>query len=90
MHCDVFKYIIIRDAGTTGAAGASAPLAFCISNQGIGTGGGARAPPPPIFFKGLKVPFFVMKSALFVQANVTVNTKLTLKVPFLFGNFQVF
>jgi hypothetical protein len=26
-----------------------------------------------------------MKSALFVQANVTVNTKLTSKVPFLFG-----
>jgi hypothetical protein len=31
-----------------------------------------------------------MKSALFVQANVAVNTKLTSKVPFLFGNFQVF
>jgi hypothetical protein len=30
-----------------------------------------------------------MKSALFVQANVAVNTKLTSKVPF-FGNFQVF
>jgi hypothetical protein len=27
-----------------------------------------------------------MKSALFVQANVAVNTKLTSKVPFLFGN----
>jgi hypothetical protein len=26
------------------------------------------------------VPFFVMKSALFVQANVAVNTKLTSKV----------
>jgi hypothetical protein len=37
-----------------------------------------------------KVPFFVMKSSLFVQANVAVNTKLTSKVPFLFGNFQVF
>ena len=36
------------------------------------------------------MPFFVMKSALFVQANVAVNTKLTSKVPFLFGNFQVF
>jgi hypothetical protein len=46
--------------------------------------------PPPIFKKGLKVPFFVMKSALFAQANVAVNTKLTSKVPFLFGNFQVF
>ena len=32
MHCDVFKYIKIRDAGTTGAAGASTPLAFCIFN----------------------------------------------------------
>jgi hypothetical protein len=31
-----------------------------------------------------------MKSALFVQANVAVNTKLTSKVPFLFGNFHVF
>jgi hypothetical protein len=30
-----------------------------------------------------------MKSALFVQANVAVNTKLTSNVPFLFGNFQV-
>ena len=34
--------------------------------------------------------FFVTKSALFVQTNVAVNTKLTSKVPFLFGNFQVF
>jgi hypothetical protein len=32
----------------------------------------------------------VMKSALFVQANVAVNTKLTSKVPFLFGDFQGF
>ena len=67
---------------------------------GVGTGGaqgaraqgacaqGARAPPPN-FFKGLKVPFFVTKSAIFVQANVAVNAKLTSKVPFLFGNFQV-
>jgi hypothetical protein len=31
-----------------------------------------------------------MKSALFVQANVAVNSKLTSKVPFLFGNFHVF
>jgi hypothetical protein len=32
-----------------------------------------------------------MKSARFVQANVAVNTfKLTSKVPFLFGNFDVF
>ena len=77
MYCDVFKYIIIRDAGSTGAAGASASLAFWISNQGHRNRGG-------------HVPFFVMKSALFVQANVAVNTKLTLKVPFLFGNFQVF
>ena len=33
------------------------------SSGGVGTGGGARA--PPNFFKGLKVPFFVMKRALF-------------------------
>jgi hypothetical protein len=31
-----------------------------------------------------------MKCALFVQATVAVNTKLTSKVAFLFGNFQVF
>ena len=31
-----------------------------------------------------------MKNALFVQANVAVNAKLTSKVPFLFGNFDVF
>jgi hypothetical protein len=31
-----------------------------------------------------------MKSALFIQANVAVNTNLTSKVPFLFGNFHVF
>jgi hypothetical protein len=41
---------------------------------------GARA--SPNFFKGLKVPLFVIKSALCVQANVPVNTKLTSKVPF--------
>jgi hypothetical protein len=46
-------------------------------------GGGHRGHMPPSnFFKGLKVPFFVIKSALFVQANVAVNTKLTSKVPF--------
>jgi hypothetical protein len=43
---------------------------------------------PPNFLKGPKVPFFVMKSALFVQANVAVNTKLTSKVAILFGNFD--
>jgi hypothetical protein len=31
---------------------------------------------PPNFLKGPKVAFFVMKNALFVQANVAVNTKL--------------
>ena len=36
------------------------------------------------------MPFRVMKSALFVQANVAVNTKLTSKMPFLFENFDVF
>jgi hypothetical protein len=45
---------------------------------------------PPTFFKGPKVPFFVMKSTFFVQANVAVNTKLTSKVPILFENFDVF
>ena len=59
--------------------------------KGVGTGGeaqGARA--LPNLFKGPKVPFFVMKSAFFVQDNVAVNTKLISKVPFLFGNFDVF
>jgi hypothetical protein len=37
-----------------------------------------------------KCPFLVMKSALFVQANVAINTKLTSKVAFLFGNFDAF
>jgi hypothetical protein len=37
----------------------------------------------------MKSALFVMKSALFVQANVAVNTKSS-KVPFLFGNFQDF
>ena len=41
---------------------------------------GARA--PPIFSKD--------QNALFVQAKVAVNTKLISKVPFLFGNFDVF
>ena len=50
---------------------------------------GERAPPPN-FFQVPKVTFFVMKSALFVQANVAVKTKLKSKVPFLFGNFDVF
>jgi hypothetical protein len=30
-----------------------------------------------------------MKGALFVQGNIAVNTKLTSKVPFLFGNLDV-
>jgi hypothetical protein len=38
----------------------------------------------------MKSALFVMKIAIFVQANVAVNTKFTSKVPFLFGNFQVF
>jgi hypothetical protein len=36
------------------------------------------------------MPFFVIKSAPFIQGNVAVNTKLISKVPFLFGNFDVF
>ena len=66
---------------------------ICIySLRGVGTPGAAqRALPPPNFFKRPKVPFFVMKSILFVQANVAANTKLTSKVPFLFsGNLDVF
>jgi hypothetical protein len=42
------------------------------TNRG-GTGGTCPRPPPPNFFEGPKVPFFVMKSALFVQANVAVT-----------------
>jgi hypothetical protein len=50
-------------------------LAYKLVIRGVGTGGGGTC--PPNFFKGLKEPFFAMKSALFVQANVAVNTKLT-------------
>ena len=35
-----------------------------------------RAPPPPNLFEGPKVPSFVMKSALFLEANVAVNTTI--------------
>jgi hypothetical protein len=57
--------------------------------MGVGIGGSQGARAPSNFFKRPKVPFFVMKSTLFVQANVAVNTKLTSKVPFLFRNFDV-
>jgi hypothetical protein len=45
--------------------------------SGVGNGGawhGGHVPPK--FFQRLKVPFFVMKSALLIQANVADNTKL--------------
>ena len=58
------------------------PLPFAFPTRGIGT-----APPS---FQRTKSALFCDESALFVQANVAVNTKLTLKVPFSFGNFQVF
>jgi hypothetical protein len=38
-----------------------------------------HVPPPPQICS--KCPFFVMKSSLFVQANVAVNIILTSKVP---------
>ena len=46
--------------------------------------------PPPKkkknkFFERTKRALFVMKSALFVQTNVAVNTNLTSKVSFLFS-----
>ncbi len=58
-----------------------------------GGGGGHRRHVPSLpllnFFKGPKLPFFVMKSALFVQTcvqtNVAVNTNL--KVPFVFPKY---
>ena len=59
-------------------------------HSGVGTVGEQGHVPPPNFYKRPKVPFFVIRSALFVQANAAVNTKLTSKVPFLFGNFDVF
>ena len=46
--------------------------------------------PPPNFFQKTNSALLLMKSALFVQANVAANTKLTSKMPFLFGNFDVF
>ena len=60
-----------------------------VSNRGVGTGGGTGGTchTPPKFFQRTKVPFFVMKSALFVQANVAVTAS---KVAFLFGNFDAF
>ena len=43
--------------------------------SGVETGGHrGHMPPPPNFFEGPKVPFFVTKSALFVEANVAVKT----------------
>ena len=55
----------------------------CAPCRGVGTGGGGgkgdTCPSPNLF----KVPFFVMKSTVFVQANVAVNTILTSKVSFL-------
>jgi hypothetical protein len=51
-------------------------LLYTIFVRGVGTGGGGvtgSTYPPPPFFKGPKVPFFVMKSGLSVQANVAVN-----------------
>jgi hypothetical protein len=65
--------------------------------RGVGTGWGGvffvffpPPPPPPKFQRTKSALFCDMKSALFVQANVAVNTKLTSKMPFLFGNFQAF
>ena len=56
--------------------------------------------PPPIFskdvfqrmfFKGcFSNALFCDEKCPFVQGNVAVNTKLISKVPFLFGNFDVF
>ena len=44
------------------------------------------SPCPPKFFERIKsAALFVMKSALFVQTNVAVNTNLTSKVPFVFS-----
>jgi hypothetical protein len=73
----------LRDNASLGDLRKSHGATFWLhaSFRGVGTGGHA---PPPKFFK---VPFFVMKSALFVmivQANVAVSTKLTSKVPFCF------
>jgi hypothetical protein len=55
----------------------------------VGTGGGMC---PPIFFKGQKVPSFFYEVPFLYKliTNVAVNAKLTSKVPFLFGNFNVF
>jgi hypothetical protein len=44
----------------------------------------------PKFFQRIKSALFCDEKSRFVQANVAVNTKLTSKVPFLFGNFHVF
>ena len=58
--------------------------------RGIGTGGGGGGHmSTSIFFKGPKVPFFVIKSALCVQVNVAINT-IFVEGALLFGNFKVF
>ncbi len=46
--------------------------------------GGTADTCPPKFFKRTKSALFVMKSALFIQTNVAVNTNLTSKMPFAF------
>ena len=58
--------------------------------RGVGTWGGTGGTcPPPIFSKDKKWPFLWWKVLFFVQANVAINTGLTSKMPFLFGNFDV-
>jgi hypothetical protein len=43
-----------------------------------GGGGGTGHTCPPNFFKGLKVPFFVMKSALFVMKSAFLYKLMSL------------
>ena len=59
--------------------------------RNVGTWGN-RGHVPSQIFQRAKSAFFVheMKSALFVQTNVAVNTILTRRCPFCFRNFDVF
>ena len=48
---------------------------FSVASSGVGAGGSeSMCPPSPNFFKDPKMPFFVMKTAFFVGANVAVKT----------------
>ena len=77
--CLRFRYWVQKlSEGLPGVSGGQG--IFCNGNKAKKiTRGHVPPPPPPNLFK---MPFFVMNSSLFVQANVAVNTIfITSKVP---------